>query len=345
MIIPFAGQIMREKFPVLYKRITKYVFQIKKNNHIYISDYFGGSFKSYIVENNILLKLSNLQSNLDEYSKKTIEVVFTRILNYPEFKYKQTLVPNRKRIIGGLLEEEKIEFNPRKIKKNLHVILDSSLLESSVFTFYHGLTLLPIEVQSYIKGKDFMDIGAYVGDSAIALKKFNYNKIYSVEMSKQSISEYNKNMILNYIPKSRYKIINCAVTDREGLPPTKIIDSGSAGLSIKKTSPTKASEIEVEFKTLNAIIADNNIKPAFIKIDVEGAGMECVKGGLKSLKKFRPVLSVAIYHNPIEFFEIKPYLESELPDYIFMIRKLSNTITNNSCHAETILLAYPTEII
>lgn len=345
MIIPFVGQVMREKFPILYKRITKFIFQIKKNNYIYISDYFGASFKSYILENNMLTRLGNLQSNLDEYSIKTVEVVYTRILNYPEFKYKQTLIPNRKNIIGGLLEEEKIEFNPRKVKRNLHVVLAPSLLESSVFTFFHGLALLPIEVQKHIQGKDFMDVGAYIGDSAIALKKFNYKKIYSIEMSRQSISEYKKNMILNSIPKNRYEIINCAVTDREGLPPARIVDSGSAGLSIKKLSRTKASEIVVEFKTLNAIIADNNIKPAFIKIDVEGAGMECIKGGLRSLKKFRPVLSIAIYHNPIEFFEIKPYLESELPNYVFMIRKLSNTITNNSCHAETILLAYPNEII
>lgn len=345
MIIPFVGQIMREKFPILYKRITKFIFQLKKNNYIYISDYFGGSFKSYILENNMLLRLGNLQSNLDEYSIKTIKVVYTRILNYPEFKYKQTLIPNRKNVVGGLLEEEKIEFNPRKVKKNLHVVLDSSVLESSVFTFYHGLSFLPTEVQKHIQGKDFIDVGAYVGDSAIALKKFNYKKIYSIEMSKQSISEYKKNMILNSIPKNRYEIINCAVTDREGLPPIKIIDSGSAGLSIKKISRTKASEIEVELKTLNTIITDNNIKPAFIKIDVEGAGMECINGGLKSLKKFRPVLSIAIYHNPIEFFEVKPYLESELPNYIFMIRKLSNSIINNFCHAETFLLAYPSEII
>ncbi len=345
MIIPFVGQVMREKFPTLYKRITKFIFRIKKNNYIYISDYFGGSFKSYIQKNDMLMKLADLQLDLDGYSKKTIEVVYTRILNYPEFKYKQTVIPNRKRVIGGLLEEEKIEFNPRKVRKNLHVILDSSLLESSVFTFYHGLTILPVKVQKYVENKDFMDIGAYVGDSAIALKKFNYKKIYSIEMSKQSILEYEKNMAQNSISDSRYKIINCAVTDREDAPQMTIIDSGSAGLSLKKINRTKAFEIKVELKTLNAIIAENDIEPSFIKIDVEGAGMECVKGGLESLKRFRPVLSVAIYHNPVEFFEIKPFLESELTNYTFMIRKLSNTITNNSCHAETILLAYPNEII
>lgn len=39
-----------------------------------------------------------------------------------------------------------------------------------MFNFFHGLTYLPQKVQEYIENKDFIDIGAYIGDSAIALK-------------------------------------------------------------------------------------------------------------------------------------------------------------------------------
>lgn len=335
---------MREKFPKLYKGITRIIFQIKKNNYIYISDYFGESFKNYISENKMLEKLDALKTNLDKYSIETLNVIYQRILNYPEFKYGQTLIPNKKNVIGGLLNEERIMFNPRKIKKEQGIKLNTRLIESSVFEFYHGITCLPLKVQEFLIGKDFVDVGAFVGDSAIALNKFNYNRIYSIEMSKQSISEYKKNMERNSIDINKYEIINCAVVKQEGLMPVKIADSGSAGLSIKKVGTRKVSEIEVEQKTLNTIIYENKINPVFIKMDVEGMGMDCILGGLKALKEFRPILSVAIYHNPIEFFEIKPLLEAELSNYTFMIRKLSNSIINNTCHAETILLAYPNEI-
>jgi hypothetical protein len=89
------------------------------------------------------------------------------------------------------------------------------------------------------------------------------------------------------------------------------------------------------------LIGDYKINPSFIKMDIEGVALDCLKSGITSLKKYRPVMSIAIYHNPIEFFEVKPYLEAELDDYTFIVRKLSNTTQDFDCHAETILLAYP----
>jgi FkbM family methyltransferase len=344
MIVAFVGEIMRKHFPQLYNTINQVIFRIKKNDYVFISDHFGASFKDYISENYTTEKLAKLKLGLDEYSIKTIDIVFSRILNYPESKYKQPFSANKKNIIGGLLNEESIKFNPYQIKRKYKLKLKTSLIESSVFEFYHGLTFLPKKVQNLVRGKDFIDIGAYVGDSAIALRKYDYKKNYSIEMSLQSISDYRKNMLSNGIYDNMFEIINCAVSSKEGLPTIKVKDNGSAGLSLNNNKPTKASEIEVELKTLDTIISEYNIKPAFIKIDIEGMGKDCIAGGLKSLKVFRPVISIAIYHNPIEFFEIKPMLELELSDYSFMIRKLSNSITNNSCHAETILLAYPNEI-
>ncbi|MCB9208118.1 MAG: FkbM family methyltransferase [Ignavibacteriales bacterium] len=287
--------------------------------------------------------LNKLKENLDDDSIKTIDVIYKRILNYPEFSYKQILIPNNENIIGGLLKEEKVIFKPKKIKKLYGITLRTNLISTSVFNFFHGLTYLPQKVQEYIENKDFIDIGAYIGDSAIALKRYNYKKIYSIEISRASIKEYKRNMKLNSISENRYKIINCAISQKDGLPPIKIIDSGSAGLSLKRTITSRADEILVEQKTLSKIITENNISPCFIKMDIEGFAMECLQGGIDSIIKYRPVLSIAIYHNPIEFFEIKPYLQSKLTNYTFLIRKLSNKIINNHCHSEIIIIAYPNE--
>jgi hypothetical protein len=72
--------------------------------------------------------------------------------------------------------------------------------------------------------------------------------------------------------------------------------------------------------------------------------MDFVKGAQKTLSKFRPVLSVAIYHNPIEFFEVKPALEQLLTNYTFLIRKLSSQVKFNQIHSEVVLLGYPKEL-
>ncbi len=343
MFIAYVGKILREHFPQLYKRITRFITNTKRNNYIFISDSLGGSFKDYISKNVMNEKLKNLKLHLDKYSQRTIDVIYQRILNYPEEKYKQILIPKKNNIIGGLLEEEKTAFNAKKIKKEQKINFKTSLMETSVFKFYHGIIFLPKNVQKYINEKDFIDIGAYIGDSAVALRKYNYKKIYSIEMSRQSIFEYKKNMKLNSINEEKYKIINCAVAKQDGLPPIRIIDSGSAGLSLKRTDSSKSKNIIIEQKTLSLIIKENNIIPGFVKMDIEGMAMDCLIGGINAIKKARPVLSIAIYHNPIEFFEVKPFLESQLSNYTFLIRKLSNQIYNNNCHSEIILIAFPNE--
>jgi len=342
--VNIVGELMRKHTPSLYRIITRRLNSLEKTDSIYIIDYLGGSFKKYISDNPMQEKLSKLLSGLDSYSERTITVVYTRLLNYPEYSYKQTINPRKNQIIGGLLEEEKTHFNIKKIKKKKSLIIDNRFIESSIFRYYHGLTFLPKTVEKHLKGGDFIDIGAYVGESALALREYNYKKIYSIDMSQVSINRYLKTMKDNNIGDEKFEVINYAVAANEGLPPIKFTDSGSAGLSTKREKLTKDIKIEIPRKTMDSIVSAYNINPVFIKIDVEGAGMDCVVGGLQTLKKFRPVLSIAIYHNPIEFFEIKPLLESELSNYSFMIRKLSNTINDNTCHAETVLLAYPNEI-
>ena len=176
MFIAYIGKILREHFPQLYKRITRFITNTKRNNYIFISDSLGGSFKDYISANVMSEKLKNLKLHLDKYSQITIDVIYQRILNYPEERYKQILVPQKDNIVGGLLEEEKIEFNSKKIKKEQKINFKTNLMETSVFKFYHGITFLPENVQKFINEKDFIDIGAYIGDSAVALRKYNYKK-------------------------------------------------------------------------------------------------------------------------------------------------------------------------
>lgn len=338
-IVSFFGGCMRRNAMPLYRLIQGYINQHNKINSIYVIDYMGGSFKEYISSHSMHDKLSLLKMGLDDYSSHTVDTIYMRILNYPELKYRQKINPRKNTIIGGRLKEEEIEFSPKSILKK-GIIINKKYIESSVFYFYHGITEMPDWVKDYINDGDFLDIGAYVGESALALYKFNYKRIYSLEMSKYSIERYEKTMSKNNIYKDKYTILNYAVSSsNEGN--ISFADSGSAGLSIKKENITKNPLVEVPVRNIDFLVNEYGIKPVFIKMDIEGAAMDCILGGLKSIKKFRPVLSIAIYHNPVEFFEIKPLLSKELTNYTFMIRKLENRCYNNMCHAETTLLAFP----
>ncbi len=163
-------------------------------------------------------------------------------------------------------------------------------------------------------------------------------------MSLKSIEKYRVNLANCGITPDKFEIINAGLASNDNEPPERLWDTGSSGLSFLRKSG-KYDEISVEKKSLDFLVDKYNIVPRFIKVDIEGNSLEFVKGATKTLIKFRPVLSVAIYHNPYEFFEVKPMLEDLLSDYVFLIRKLATGVRNNLCHSEVVLLGYPKEAV
>jgi FkbM family methyltransferase len=344
------GPAVKEGFPNIYFFLIGIINafrKIIKPYSIYITDSLGGSFKSYFIISDMSAKISELKRNLDKESIDTIDVILQRLLNYPDERYKQK-TSKHKEIVGGLLPcemeqiKEKINTKLKHDKRKLKSL--SKHIEESVFYYYHGLSLLPDQITKYIKDNDFIDAGAFIGDSAIALKEYQYKKIYSIEISQKSIKRYKANLARHNINVDKFDIINIGIASTNDKTQIKLADTGSSGLSLLR-KVGKYDEILVDQRTTDYIVDHYKISPRFIKVDIEGNGLEFVKGAKGTLVKFRPVLSIAIYHNPYEFFEIKPLLEKTLPDYIFLIRKLTTGIKNNLCHSEVVLMGYPKEII
>jgi FkbM family methyltransferase len=346
----YSGKYLRENFPKVYfylVSLNNSVRRLTSPYTIYITDSLGGSFKDYLAGEGMMSRIPELKRNLDKESVETIEVIVQRLLNYPDERFKRK-ISRRSEITGGLLPVEQepakklINEKLKDLKKGLR--LPSKYIEESVFYFYHGLTLLPDEITKYIKDQDFIDAGAFIGDSAIALKEYRYRRIFSIEMSQKSIERYRVNLANCGINPDKFEIINIGLASNDYEPPARLWDTGSSSLSFLRKSG-KYDEISVEKKSIDSIVDKYKIVPRFIKVDIEGNSLEFVKGAGKTLTKFRPVLSIAIYHNPYEFFEVKPMLEDLLTDYIFIIRKLSGGIKNNLCHSEIVLLGYPKEAV
>lgn len=65
-------------------------------------------------------------------------------------------------------------------------------------------------------------------------------------------------------------------------------------------------------------------KVTFIKMDVEGAELESLKGARKVIKRDRPKLAVCIYHKPEDMVTLPSYIKSLVPEYRFYLRSYSN---------------------
>lgn len=76
-------------------------------------------------------------------------------------------------------------------------------------------------------------------------------------------------------------------------------------------------------------------------MDLEGAGLKGLLGMKEVIKRNRPVLSLAIYHTPEEFFEIVPKLKEFAKNYNIKVVQLQICASKNT---EIAVFAYPKEI-
>uniref|UniRef100_UPI0025DD2048 FkbM family methyltransferase n=1 Tax=uncultured Succinivibrio sp. TaxID=540749 RepID=UPI0025DD2048 len=74
--------------------------------------------------------------------------------------------------------------------------------------------------------------------------------------------------------------------------------------------------------------------PTLIKMDIEGAELDSLKGASEIISKLKPKLAICIYHLPLDFYEIPKYLKALVPEYKFKIRQ------HEDLFWETVLYAY-----
>jgi hypothetical protein len=76
-------------------------------------------------------------------------------------------------------------------------------------------------------------------------------------------------------------------------------------------------EVSVEADTIDRLAPG----ATFIKLDVEGAELEALKGAAGTMRRNRPKLAVCVYHKPGDLFEIPLFIKSLAPEYRFYLRQ------------------------
>jgi hypothetical protein len=93
--------------------------------------------------------------------------------------------------------------------------------------------------------------------------------------------------------------------------------------------------------TIDEEVENRGIKVGFIKADLEGYGFRMIKGAINTIETQRPVLSIGIYHNYEELFEIKPFLQEQIADYMFEFQLHRFSVRK---FVEPTLFCYPKEL-
>jgi len=335
---------MKEKiFSLSYKILSRFHLSWETErrisnfaNLLYLTFKKGGKYtlrcesyftcSSSFVENYLFKKDSNeriasLKTNLDADSQKLID----KFIRRQEYMFTHNILDNRFIFDSEELREQRLV---RSFGRKKNAYPDVCLFPES-FYYHSGLKVLPDDVLAKIKGKDVIDGGAFIGDTAITFSKnYSFGKIYSFEPDGSNYTKLKENIakydMKNVIPISK------GIASKEGKVSFKVQGVASS------ISPGGSKEIEVT--TIDKFVENNgpDIDIGLIKFDIEGAEFDGITGSLETIKKFRPVLLISIYHTGKDFFEIKPLLESLNLGYKFLIKNINpNTPTR-----EIMLIAY-----
>lgn len=76
--------------------------------------------------------------------------------------------------------------------------------------------------------------------------------------------------------------------------------------------------VTVPITTLDHVMSDETV--GFIKMDIEGAELDALRGAANVIARDRPFLAISVYHKPGDVLALMQYIHEIVPDYQFWLR-------------------------
>jgi len=173
------------------------------------------------------------------------------------------------------------------------------------------------------KNEILIDGGAFTGDTVetfIQQTDGEFLKIYSFEPEKDKHSEF----INKFSMYHNIELIPCGLWRKNSVLKFKAENAGTSKLS-------EYGNIEVPVTSIDEFL---NGKPAtLIKMDIEGAELDALRGAEKTIKKYRPKLAICVYHNPLDIVNIPLYIKELVPEYKIFLRHYNKSSSETVCYA------------
>lgn len=262
--------------------------------------------------------LTKLKSGMDEVSCYNIdhhEMLVKAAAAKQNSLFKKDLLLNE-------IDRKLIERYDEMKASGQYPLLDQVNLEwGTCFTNFYGMYDTDTEILKKINGKDIIDVGAFIGDSLSLFRAlFNDSKVYAFEPSSNNIEQL-KTYFKNDIESGIVIPVNSGCgKEKSKLKLSKYQGEVDAMASLQYDYQGTLYE-EVDIIKLDDYAKEHNLDVGLIKIDVEGFEPDVIEGTLNIIKEQRPILLIAFYHTPYEFYELKSYLESLNLNYHFEVRR------------------------
>lgn len=181
----------------------------------------------------------------------------------------------------------------------------------------------PQGILSFRNNEIYVDGGSYDGDSVrlfIRRVKNKYDKILAFEPDKVI---YRK-LVQKMNDKGRIECLNQGLFNKNG----KVSFS---------TTSDRASLIEsggtssINVASIDSVL--NGERVSFIKMNIEGAEINALKGAQKSIKQWFPKMAISCYHRPSDLWQIPLLINKMSKKYNLYLRQHDGGVIESVCYA------------
>lgn len=179
----------------------------------------------------------------------------------------------------------------------------------------------PVRVEP---GDVVLDAGGCWGDTALYFASLvgPKGKVYTFEFDPESLEILRANLALNPHLASRIEVVERALWDRSG----ETLEFVQAGRMTALVEPgaEQPSTRRVATITIDEFAEQEGLERLdFVKMDVEGAELNLLRGARRSIERFAPKLGIAAYHKDDDLVNIPAALTSVEPEYQLYLASFS----------------------
>lgn len=166
-----------------------------------------------------------------------------------------------------------------------------------------------------LKNEVVVDCGAFRGDTLASFlehSKGRFAEYYAFEPDRNNFGKLAAS-VQQLAPGVRDKVylLNMAILDR-----TRYVSFQAEAAQYSRVGG--GNEVWVQGTSIDDFAFRK--APTFVKFDLEGQDLKALYGALVTIRQHRPILCVAIYHNPEDLLDIPQMLACALPGYRFYTR-------------------------
>lgn len=163
----------------------------------------------------------------------------------------------------------------------------------------------------------FVDAGAFDGDTLIPfVTSYGDRTAFAIGLEPDPANHAAMRKNIETLPQKLLALVE---------PLELAIDSGSgtaafANLANAGSMLSREGDTSVRTISLDDLLADRPAEKIYVKMDVEGAEANVIRGAEKTIAERTPFLAVSAYHRPDDLWELPRQIRRLNPAYQFMLR-------------------------